>query len=307
MASWSACLAARTEVGSAFDVVRRRALIKLKEHTGRNVIAYYSGWLQKSEMGEQVGNNFSLNDSDKSGFMATVHKLDRSLGLDLILHTPGGDAAATESLVDYLRGMFGTDIRVVVPQLAMSAGTMIACAAKSIIMGKHSSLGPVDPQIGGLAAHGIIEEFEKARNEIMSNPATIPLWQAIVAKYPPSWIGEAQKAIDWSEEMVTDWLRTGMFASDLDANTKIETILKELGDHSVTKSHNRHISMRKAQEMGLRIEPLEDDQALQDAVLTVHHTTIQTMLGTGVVKLIENHEGVAYILQVSRAPGGRIE
>jgi len=35
---------------------------------------------------------------------------DRSKGLDLILHTPGGDIAATESLVDYLHKMFD-DIR----------------------------------------------------------------------------------------------------------------------------------------------------------------------------------------------------
>ena len=42
--------------------------------------------------------------------------------------------------------MFGTDIRAIVPQLALSAGTMVALACKEIIMGKHSSLGPIDPQ-----------------------------------------------------------------------------------------------------------------------------------------------------------------
>ena len=52
-------------------------------------------------------------------------------GLDLILHTPGGDMAATESLVDYLRAMFGTDICAFVPQLAMSAGTIARKASNS--------------------------------------------------------------------------------------------------------------------------------------------------------------------------------
>ena len=36
-----------------------------------------------------------VNDADKNGFMTAVHGLDRSKGLDLLLHTPGGGTAAT--------------------------------------------------------------------------------------------------------------------------------------------------------------------------------------------------------------------
>jgi ClpP class serine protease len=100
--------------------------------------------------------------------------------------------------------MFGIDIRVIVPQLAMSAGTMVALASREILMGKHSSLGPIDPQIFGMPAHGIIEEFETAKREIQANPAAIPIWQPIIAKYTPTLIGEAQKSIDWSNKMVKD-------------------------------------------------------------------------------------------------------
>lgn len=300
MGGWSDVSALTAKVGSAHDVVRRQALAELHALTGRNVIAYYSAWLQKAAIRNQVGDNFSLNDSDKSGFMAVVHKLDRAKGLDLLLHTPGGDVAATESLVDYLRSMFGSGFRVVVPQLALSAGTMIACAASEILMGKHSSLGPVDPQIGGLPAHGIIEEFKRAREEIMNSPSTIPLWQAIVAKYPPSIIGECEKAIEWASEMVTEWLTTGMFKGDSDKDAKAKQVLEELGDHAITKSHARHISMQRAKEIGLNITALEADQKLQDAVLTVHHAQIQTMQETPVVKLIENHDGVTFALQLAQ-------
>ena len=45
-------------------------------------------------------------------------------GLDLILHTPGGFPEAAESIVKYLRSKFSTNIRVIVPHLSMSAGTM---------------------------------------------------------------------------------------------------------------------------------------------------------------------------------------
>uniref|UniRef100_UPI003222108E SDH family Clp fold serine proteinase n=1 Tax=Acetoanaerobium noterae TaxID=745369 RepID=UPI003222108E len=159
MPSWNAILEEiqQSKRIDALDYVRRSYLKKLNVITGRNVIAYYSGWLQKPGT-----NNSSILDDDKNGFMTVIHNMDRNKGLDLILHTPGGDTAATESIVDYLRRMFNTDIRVIVPQLAMSAGTMIACASKEIIMGKQSSLGPIDPQFNGIPAHGVIEEFEKA-------------------------------------------------------------------------------------------------------------------------------------------------
>lgn len=300
MPTWGQVQAQISSAGSQWDVVRREHVRALSEHTGRNVILYYSGWLQKAHMiadGLPVG----VNDSDKDGFMATIHQLDRTKGLDLFLHTPGGDVAATESLVDYLRSMFGTNIRAIVPQLAMSAGTMISLACKSVIMGKHSSLGPIDPQLGGVPAHGIVEEFKQAKKEINADPTTIPVWQPIIAKYSPTLVGECEKAIDWANQMVKDWLVTGMFDGVEDAEAKAGFILKELADHSMTLSHSRHISAKRAQELGIDVVELETDQALQEAVLTVHHACVQTLTATPAFKIIENQNGVSFISSVSVA------
>lgn len=299
MPGWKTLVDETREAGNAHDIVRRKYLKVLHELTGRNTIAYYSAWLQKTPVHPAGFGALLVNDSDKNGFMATIHGLDRSKGLDLILHTPGGETAATESLVDYLRAMFGTDIRALVPQIALSAGTMIACAAKSVVMGAHSSLGPIDPQIGGVAAHGVVEEFTRASTEIKKDNAKIPVWQPIIAKYTPTLIGECEKAIAWSNEMVTDWLKTGMFKDDGEAETKAKRVISELSDHALTKSHARHISLKKAQELGLRIETLEKDSKLQEALLSVHHAYTQTMAGTQVVKIIENHEGVAFVTVVA--------
>jgi ClpP class serine protease len=158
MPDWNQILNEIKEAGSVYDIARRKYLKRLYDLTGRNVIIYYSGWLQKRNL-----EGVEVNDADKNGFMTVIHDLDRSKGLDLLLHTPGGETAATESLVDYLRAMFGSDIRAFVPQLALSAGTMIACACKEIFMGKQSSLGPIDPQFRGIPAHGVKEDS----NELM--------------------------------------------------------------------------------------------------------------------------------------------
>jgi ATP-dependent protease ClpP protease subunit len=295
MPNWKELLEEVQAAGSTHDVIRRKYLKQLNEATGRNVIIYYSGWLQKGDLQRQGIGGFSISDADKNGFMTAIHGMDRSKGLDLILHTPGGDAAATESLVGYLRSMFDTNIRAIIPQIAMSAGTMIACACREILMGKQSSLGPIDPQIGGLAAHGVIEEFTNAQKEVLKNQVLGILWQPIIAKYSPTLIGECQKAIKWAETMVTDWLVTGMFKNEPNPADAAKKVLDELGSHALTLSHARHISIDKAVALGLKVTALESDQRLQELVLTVHHACIQTLTETPALKIIENHMGLAFI------------
>jgi ATP-dependent protease ClpP protease subunit len=295
MPNWGELLQEVQQAGNAHDQVRRKYLKRLSNRTGRNTILYYSGWLDKPIMYPAHPQPFTVNDTDKNGFMSAIHGMDRKKGLDLVLHTPGGDLAAAESLVSYLRSMFGKDIRAIVPQLALSAGTMMACACSEIVMGRHSSLGPIDPQFGGLPAHGIVEEFEKAAEEIAVDPSRIPLWQPIIGKYNPTLIGECQKAITWAQTIVKEWLMTGMFARSPNREAKAERIVQELGDHVLTLSHARHIEFDKAKEIGLKVTPLEKDGGLQDALLTVHHLAVQTMASTPAVKLIENQKGIAYI------------
>lgn len=294
MPSWNEILG-ESRAASQYDLIRRRYLAECHAITGRNVIAYYSGWLQKSGPTDAA-----INDEDKNGLMTVIHGLDRNKGLDLILHTPGGETAATESIVDYLRAMFGTDMRAIVPQLAMSAGTMIACACAEIVMGKQSSLGPIDPQLRGIPAHGVVEEFVRAKEEIRRDQSTIPIWQAIIAKYTPAFIGECEKAVAWSNEMTREWLETGMFGGEQKPRETIDRIIDELGDHALTKSHARHLSLARCREIGLKITELEQDQAMQDAVLSVHHACMVTFSATPAYKIIENHEGVAFIKSIQQ-------
>lgn len=276
---------------------RREALQALFEHTGRNVIVYYSAWLENGRRFSGQSTDFSVNDTDKNSFMTALHKLDQSKGLDLILHTPGGDVAATESLVDYIHALFGQDFRVIVPQLAMSAGTMIALSSKEIVMGKHSSLGPIDPQFNGLPAHGLLEEFEQAKKEVSENPQTAHIWQVILNKYNPTMLGEAKKAIQWSNSMVKQWLEKGMFLDEPDKEEKVTRAIKELADHSVTLAHNRHISVSKALELGLNIKELESDPKLQDLVLTLHHLSVIAAQRGPLIKFVVNHDNRGTFLQ----------
>ncbi len=275
---------------SAVDDVRRRYLLKLHELTGRNVIAYYSGWLSNP-----AAFGIDVNDEDKAAFMMAIHGLDKTKGLDLILHTPGGGIAAAESLVDYLRRIFGCDIRAIVPHLAMSAGTMIACTCKSIVMGKQSNLGPIDPQLGGLPAAAVKKEIERAISEIKQDPDRLNFWQFVLSKYTPTFIGQCEQAVIMAEEFVRERLKDNMLLGDPDAAGKADTIVKGLSDVEDNKSHSRHIHIDKCENLGLVIERLEDNQDFQEAVLTVHHCFMHSLTVTGAAKMVENQNGAAFI------------
>jgi hypothetical protein len=43
---------------------------------------------------------------------------------------------------------------------------------------------------------------------------------------------------------------------------------------------------------------MEDDDNLQDLILTIHHCYMQTLMNSKAYKIIENHLGVAFIKQV---------
>lgn len=273
---------------SSLDIVRRKYLKAIYDNNGnRNVIAYYSGWLQKPDLRDT-----SVNDKDISGFMLNIHKLDKNKGLDLILHTPGGEIAATESLVTYLKKIFGNDIRAIVPQLSMSAGTMIALSCKEIMMGKHSSLGPIDPQMGGMPCEAVIAEFERARKEIHNNTDNAYLWEFILSKYYPTFLNSCQYAIDIANQIVKQWLKQNM-CSD---NPKLAgKICNHFSSHKKSKMHARHLSIDTCKEIGVKIVDIEENQLLQDAVLTTHHAFMHTFSNTGCLKIIENHNGVAFV------------
>ena len=272
------------------DIVRRKYLQKLHEHTKRNVIAYYSGYLSKPGIPQS-----DINDEDKNGFMMAVHKLDRSIGLDLILHTPGGSIAATQSIAHYLHQMFKDDIRAIVPQQAMSAGTMVACSCKQILMTKHSNLGPIDPHLRGTPAYGVIQEFERACREVKSDPSKIPMWKCIISQYRPSFLSQCDQAIKWSNKFVEDELTTTMFKGKSGARAKAKKIVKLLTDYRENRTHERHIHFDECEKMGLNVQLVEKDDKMQDLVLTVHHAFMHVLMNTPAYKIIENHKGNALI------------
>lgn len=281
---------------AAFDTVRNKYLKELSEKTQRNVIIYASRWTT----GDVPANIISITDEDLQAFMEAIHGL-KGDKLDLILHTGGGSAEATDAIVTYLRQKF-TDIRAIIPQAAMSAGTMLALAADKIIMGKHSFIGPIDPQfilntqvgVQAVPAQAIMEQFKKAQKDCADNPKNLNSWLPMLSQYGPALLVQCQNQIDFGKDLVKTWLGNYMFKAE--DGKQAEEISEFLSNHDNFKTHGKHISINQAKEIGLKILDLESDQDLQEKVLSVFHATMHT-LNTTAVKVICNQNGNAFIKQ----------
>lgn len=281
-----------------FDGVRRKYLASLQAYTGRNTILYASKWTQGSAGVDPDA--ISINDEDLQGLMEVIHGLPDA-PLDLIVHSPGGSAEATEMVVHYLRSKFN-QIRAIVPQAAMSAATMLVCGANEIVMGKHSALGPVDPQFivtgpfgrNSVPAQAILDQFDQAREEC-KDPTKLGAWVPMLGQYGPALLKQCENALTLAEDLVSEWLAHWMFHGQEDAQGRAREIAAKLRDHGTFKSHGRHITRDRAEALGLSIVPLEADQEFQDLALSVFHATTHTFSGTGCVKIIENHLGKAFV------------
>lgn len=252
----------------------------------RNVIFYASGFLQKPQA---LSDNVMLTLEDLHGFMAVMHGMDFDKSLTLMLHTPGGMSTATETIVHYVRSKF-EKVEVIVPTYAMSAGTMIALAADLIILGRQSQLGPIDPFLAfngrQTSAQAVLDQFERAKSEILSDERLAHLWASVLAGLGPSLLQDARNAVKYGERAVADWLTKYMFRDDPDRSTKAAAVARHFSDATEHLNHGRRIAREEAREQGLNIFELEDDQDLQEATLTAYHAATITFERSPISKMV---------------------
>ena len=265
------------------------------------MIVYASAWFEPRPSVDP--NALQITLGDMQGFMEAVSGV-KEKELDLFLHSPGGSAEAAESILEYLRQQFD-HIRVVVPVAAMSAATMMALGSDELLMGSHSQLGPIDPQFsiatpeGPRSAPGqaIVDQFELAKQECQ-DPAKLPAWLPILRGYMPGLIAQCGHQLDLAIQLVETWLCRYMFSDvedEAERKKKGHDVAAWFSNFGRFKSHGRRVGLDDALAQGLRVTNLDDDEELQDAVLSVHHAFRLTLSQTPTTKIIENHNGRAYI------------
>ncbi len=115
---------------------RQELFQRIEKLSGARLIAYVSG------------PDAFIERADTAYFNDLLYSVSVNTNIDLLLHTPGGDIDAAEKLMSILRLRVGVGrLRVIVPDFAKSAGTLMAIGADSIVMSDTSELGPIDPQV----------------------------------------------------------------------------------------------------------------------------------------------------------------
>lgn len=172
--------------------------------------------------------------------------------LDLLLHSPGGDGETAVRVAKMCHAK-RDDFRVLVPDQAKSAGTILALGAESIVMSDTSDLGPVDPQIfmprrnEWVPAKGIEEAVRDLDERVKSNPDAYPLYASLLADIDAVVLQRARAANQRVEALVEEALQCRHTPGDKPA----DELANELVSFDV---HSAFVGHEKARELGLPVE-----------------------------------------------------
>lgn len=220
---------------------RLNAIRNLEQQRGSRVILLIHRQESISLLGIPISRFINIEDSEQ--ILRAIRLTPANVPIDLILHTPGGLVLATEQIARALI-RHGAKVTVFIPHYAMSGGTMLAMAADEIVMDENAVLGPVDPQLGNVAAASILKVLEAKPPEKIDDQTLITA-------------DVARKAIHQVQRFVRTLLEDAVPQQKVDPAV-IDTIIDRLTTGQVT--HDYPISVEEATDMGLPVTvglPLE--------------------------------------------------
>ena len=187
-----------------------------------------------SFLGIPISRYITIEDSEQ--VLRAIRFTPPDTPIDLILHTPGGLVLATEQIARALI-RHRAKVTVFVPHYAMSGGTMLALAADEIVMDANAVLGPVDPQLGNMAAASILKVVEQKSIDKIDDQTLIMA-------------DLSRKAIQQVQRFVRTLLQDDMPQPKI-APEKMENIIEALTTGKVT--HDYPITVEEATELGLPV------------------------------------------------------
>ena len=198
-----------------------------------------------------------------------------------MLRTGGGSAETTERMGSVLRKHY-SQVYFVVPDVAMSAGTILCMSGDRIYMDYASSLGPIDPQVPTpdtgdyVPALGYLDKVQEITKKGQLAPADVVMLKSLdLAK-----LALFEQARDLSVDLLKKWLveykfkdwtqhRTthpGAPVTDFEKSERAEQIARELADHKKWRSHGRSLDIAKLTSLRIEIDDYSDNEEIRSAV-----------------------------------------
>ena len=199
-----------------------------------------------------------------------------------MIYTSGGVAEVVEKMVDIVRHHY-KEVWYVVPDMAMSAGTILCMSGDKIYMDYSSALGPIDPQITNnegylVPALGYLDQVERMIEKSKKDELTDAEF-AILQNQDLATLRRYEQANDLSKTLLKDWLiefkfkdwdnhsSTGAKVTDQEKTARAIEIAEKLSDHTRWHSHGRMIGIKKlTEELCLKIEDYTNNDVLKNTI-----------------------------------------
>lgn len=229
--------------------------------------------------------------------------------LVFLINTPGGSAEVAEKMVEIFRHHY-TEVWFVVPDFALSAGTILCMSGDRIYMDYSSSLGPIDPQVWNgkewVPALGYLDKVEhlldKAAKGTLSNAEFLVLQNqdlALLSRYEQArdltvtllkkWLVEF-KFRDWATH-ASDPKRKGQPVTTSEKEKRAAEIAVLLGNNKFWHSHGRMIGPGTLSTvLRLRINDYSNDNTLRTLIRSYNDLLTQYIAREGYKLFLHSRE-----------------
>jgi len=220
--------------------------------------------------------------------------------LVILLNAPGGSAETVEKMVEIVRFHY-KNVYFVVPDFAMSAGTIFCMSGDKIFMDYSSALGPIDPQVHNgkeyVPAMGYldkVEEMLKKAKEGSITKAEFLILQSLdlatLSRYEQAknltitllknWLVE-YKFKDWDKHQ-SDPIKKGKPVTAEEKKERAEKIAELLGDNKKWHSHGRLIGIKTlTEELKLKIEDYSKNNELRNLIRSYNDLIVDYIVKNG--------------------------
>ncbi len=208
---------------------------------------------------------------------------DQKDRIAIVLDTTGGYVEVVERMVHVIRKHY-KEVLFIIPDRAMSAGTVFVMAGDQIFMSDSSCLGPIDPQIEKdgkfVPALSYLNQYQRLYDKAEKGQLnTVELM--LLNNLDPGELYQFEQARKLSHDLLTNWLSEYKFKDWIDKSTgksvpkkkkreRAEEIAEILSDNKKWRSHGRMITRdtltSKSENLRLRIEKIENNPDLLSAL-----------------------------------------
>ena len=266
-------------------IILNNGLRALETHLESDVIFYFG----------------EIHPSLDKGFRDFIEELKKDTEferdrLTVILNTSGGSVETVEKMVNVIRHHYD-EVYFIVPDSAMSAGTIFCMAGDKIFMDYSSSLGPIDPQVFNgnkwVPALGYLDKVEelitKSQNGTLTEAEFLILQKVDLAE-----LRSYEMAKNLTMSLLKKWLvkfkfknwnthsSTGKPVTPAEKEARAEDIAKLLGNNSLWQSHGRSIGINTLKTvLKLQIDDYSNVPDLSDKIRNYNDLICEYILRHG--------------------------